>query len=101
MNMNNGIECPNVTSLTVKGLGKGEVHERAMIGPRRIVLALPRGQRRTLARFDLIGGHRRDLIPRSKPRVPDRKSTRLNSSHITISYAVFCLKKKIKTKYMI
>src|SRR5437867_6054012 len=28
-------------------------------------------------------------------RVPDRKSTRLNSSHRTISYAVFCLKKKI------
>src|SRR5437773_6855291 len=27
----------------------------------------------------------------------DRKSTRLNSSHITISYAVFCLKKKTKT----
>src|SRR6266851_9456940 len=26
--------------------------------------------------------------------VVDRKSTRLNSSHITISYAVFCLKKK-------
>src|SRR5437773_7846952 len=28
-------------------------------------------------------------------RTGDRKSTRLNSSHITISYAVFCLKKKI------
>src|SRR5437667_6356189 len=28
--------------------------------------------------------------------VLDRKSTRLNSSHITISYAVFCLKKKRK-----
>src|SRR5690606_41756470 len=27
---------------------------------------------------------------------PDRKSTRLNSSHVKISYAVFCLKKKIK-----
>src|SRR5437588_2567754 len=27
----------------------------------------------------------------------DRKSTRLNSSHTVISYAVFCLKKKIKT----
>src|SRR5690554_8110910 len=26
--------------------------------------------------------------------VPDRKSTRLNSSHVRISYAVFCLKKK-------
>src|SRR2546426_2154336 len=29
---------------------------------------------------------------------PDRKSTRLNSSHLVISYAVFCLKKK-KKKY--
>src|SRR5438874_9802358 len=28
--------------------------------------------------------------------VRDRKSTRLNSSHVEISYAVFCLKKKIK-----
>jgi len=28
----------------------------------------------------------------------DRKSTRLNSSHITISYAVFCLKKKTTTR---
>src|SRR5436309_12648018 len=28
----------------------------------------------------------------------DRKSTRLNSSHVKISYAVFCLKKKIKNK---
>src|SRR5256885_7364045 len=33
-------------------------------------------------------------------RVPDvdRKSTRLNSSHLVISYAVFCLKKKKKTR---
>src|SRR6266403_4619425 len=30
-----------------------------------------------------------------RPR-PDRKSTRLNSSHVEISYAVFCLKKKQK-----
>src|SRR3712207_6979490 len=29
-------------------------------------------------------------------RVADRKSTRLNSSHANISYAVFCLKKKTK-----
>src|SRR6202012_6292298 len=28
---------------------------------------------------------------------PDRKSTRLNSSHTVISYAVFCVKKKINT----
>src|SRR5436309_10763265 len=30
--------------------------------------------------------------------VEDRKSTRLNSSHVKISYAVFCLKKKKKTR---
>src|SRR5690349_24022532 len=32
---------------------------------------------------------------------PDRKSTRLNSSHVEISYAVFCLKKKKKKKSML
>src|SRR5215475_14615647 len=32
------------------------------------------------------------------PAVRDRKSTRLNSSHVKISYAVFCLKKKKKKK---
>src|SRR5256885_10814238 len=52
------------------------------------------------ARRDLL----RDAGPadgRSRPRrpasawpSPDRKSTRLNSSHLVISYAVFCLKKK-------
>src|SRR5690242_21063223 len=35
--------------------------------------------------------------PRDR-RAEDRKSTRLNSSHMSISYAVFCLKKKKKTK---
>src|SRR5205814_7574122 len=36
------------------------------------------------------------LVPHARPE--DRKSTRLNSSHLGISYAVFCLKKK-KTKH--
>src|SRR5256885_9480034 len=40
-------------------------------------------------------GHRDRL--RSLPRLSDRKSTRLNSSHLVISYAVFCLKKKKNT----
>src|ERR1039457_7588304 len=36
------------------------------------------------------------LMPNSlSGRSPDRKSTRLNSSHLVISYAVFCLKKNI------
>src|SRR5437667_9971030 len=41
--------------------------------------------------------HQRRRARRRLPAPPlDRKSTRLNSSHITISYAVFCLKKKKK-----
>src|SRR5204862_2851466 len=35
---------------------------------------------------------------RLQPQGADRKSTRLNSSHVEISYAVFCLKKKKKKK---
>src|SRR5690625_6505758 len=34
------------------------------------------------------------------PRTADRKSTRLNSSHVAISYAVFCLKKKKERQVM-
>src|SRR5437588_4378924 len=36
-------------------------------------------------------------LKRIRPITRDRKSTRLNSSHTVISYAVFCLKKKKKT----
>src|SRR5215211_1305081 len=42
-----------------------------------------------------MGAHRHDLAP-GEPAPDDRKSTRLNSSHTVISYAVFCLKKKKK-----
>src|SRR5690625_6647054 len=37
-----------------------------------------------------------DLVGKVEAGIPDRKSTRLNSSHVAISYAVFCLKKKKK-----
>src|SRR5437660_9792030 len=40
------------------------------------------------------GGRRLELGRTADLREPDRKSTRLNSSHVAISYAVFCLKKK-------
>src|SRR5256885_7418799 len=38
-----------------------------------------------------------DPLPSAGGLISDRKSTRLNSSHLVISYAVFCLKKKKKT----
>src|SRR5256885_5100213 len=37
------------------------------------------------------------LVKAVRARKADRKSTRLNSSHLVISYAVFCLKKKIQS----
>src|SRR6266571_7869719 len=48
-------------------------------------------RRRAVQRLVWVGGRRE-----AAPQVRDRKSTRLNSSHMSISYAVFCLKKKKK-----
>src|SRR5690606_39431075 len=45
---------------------------------------------RLAARTDALGG----TISFERDQLGDRKSTRLNSSHVKISYAVFCLKKK-------
>src|SRR6202000_3565088 len=58
----------------------------------------------TLSLHDALPISVRALLARGGPRVShvygpterDRKSTRLNSSHPSISYAVFCLKKKKK-----
>src|SRR5256885_10284879 len=48
------------------------------------------------ADLELLARHGASLIacPQADLRLGDRKSTRLNSSHLVISYAVFCLKKK-------
>src|SRR5690348_17540160 len=64
------------TTLFRSGLAHG--HAAQQLG-RELVQALPRGRR---------GDEHGHLL--------DRKSTRLNSSHPSISYAVFCLKKKIQ-----
>src|SRR5215475_8807891 len=53
----------------------------------------PKGQ---VSLLDLFEGRRQLIIYRAF--FEDRKSTRLNSSHVKISYAVFCLKKKKKLK---
>src|SRR5262245_64742207 len=70
----------------------------------------------SIERADLDGKNRKVIVPQGVIFTPkqmqldrengklywcdreDRKSTRLNSSHLGISYAVFCLKKKKKTK---
>src|SRR5690606_39752083 len=45
-----------------------------------------------------LGAQELAVAVQLRPVVLDRKSTRLNSSHVKISYAVFCLKKKKKSE---
>src|SRR5438034_5336680 len=52
------------------------------------------GARQKVTAFRLVEGARQET--EASEAEPDRKSTRLNSSHTVISYAVFCLKKKKK-----
>src|SRR2546422_8116523 len=59
--------------------------ERVEAGPPHLVRAL------------FPDGESAPLEPGAEVLLPDRKSTRLNSSHGYISYAVFCLKKKKKS----
>src|SRR5207249_10376528 len=73
-----------------------EIGERAACQQERLALS-----QRQMASGGCPRGRRR--APRSgrptpfnPPSAIDRKSTRLNSSHVSISYAVFCLKKKKK-----
>src|SRR5207249_9736642 len=60
------------------------LHDALPISRRAAVARPPRGRPGRVVRRRLAG--------EAEPR--DRKSTRLNSSHVSISYAVFCLKKK-------
>src|SRR5690348_18221788 len=57
--------------------------------------ALPISRRARVRAARLCGRAGPDRLP-GLPAQEDRKSTRLNSSHPSISYAVFCLKKKKK-----
>src|SRR5256885_17243847 len=75
-------------ALLVEGLHEGMPHPRRHVPVDRaeVVPLL------VLAHFGEL-----DALAAEDRAVLDRKSTRLNSSHLVISYAVFCLKKKTKT----
>src|SRR5690606_39905581 len=63
----------------------------------RLWIQIPHGGDHAVANVRKLGKdrfHPRDEEFRGKTFIIDRKSTRLNSSHVKISYAVFCLKKK-------
>src|SRR2546430_12286959 len=70
-------------------------HQLSRSSRRHHQVARPARQGRTTGRADrirVLAAHGQDRLDDAAAR--DRKSTRLNSSHSQISYAVFCLKKK-------
>src|SRR6266513_4589854 len=76
---------------------------RAMSGKTKMASSRPDGKP-TRAKIDLFPEYLRHLSSEKRAiwdvvgqALRDRKSTRLNSSHVSISYAVFCLKKKNST----
>src|SRR5690606_42033511 len=78
---------------------KGHAGSRCSIDPERNLGRLPAFKGAGQAGHDSFLPKLTVELPREPPQDRlDRKSTRLNSSHVKISYAVFCLKKK-KTTY--
>src|SRR5690606_41569532 len=69
----------------------GSQGRRRTLTSHRLPVPLPAMSRESTFIMVKLDGVRRGLIG-------DRKSTRLNSSHVKISYAVFCLKKKNSTR---
>src|SRR5438309_5160913 len=85
------------TTLFRSGFGRDAVRAR---NPRLVYCTIGAfgraGPWRDLARYEPLMQAAAGLVSVTGE---DRKSTRLNSSHSSISYAVFCLKKKKKTRH--
>src|SRR5207248_10990091 len=84
-----GPTCPSITDQTLNGVcqltgAHLQLAQALGVNPANVVLTFSFTTEATVDTLELMSA-------------TDRKSTRLNSSHRTISYAVFCLKKKKKT----
>src|SRR5690606_41999407 len=97
------IVTPLFPYTTLSDLDVGQLDDKAALAlVQRVAACDDRRDRldaRALRHLREIRQHERHADRRQHRRQPegvDRKSTRLNSSHVKISYAVFCLKKKIK-----
>src|SRR5256885_10484512 len=71
---------------------RGRFSPKAIVTPRGRVQSVAAPDHLEVGDYSHIEGEIFLLTPESRCRL-DRKSTRLNSSHLVISYAVFCLKK--------
>src|SRR5690606_40703845 len=70
------------------------VNEATLLATRRKAAAVEMQDFNAAIERIIAGLEKRNRLLNPKEREVDRKSTRLNSSHVKISYAVFCLKKK-------
>src|SRR3712207_7210339 len=87
---------PRSTLFPYTTLFRSMQHESEALGAWRIAVH-PRDDARSTRAATTSSARPKQTIgmePRNDCAVRDRKSTRLNSSHANISYAVFCLKKK-------
>src|SRR5690606_41385880 len=80
------LDPPQVRDRAQRREQRARAHQRDVARERVCIQAVVRAHRLDESRLDRN---------EQQHEVEDRKSTRLNSSHVKISYAVFCLKKKI------
>src|SRR5699024_12201196 len=101
---------PDQKTVTVKTSSgeKEESYDKLFLSPGAVPFELPVPGNDMENVFYLRGREWADAVKKAMPEAKqavvigggyiDRKSTRLNSSHVSTSYAVFCLKKRISTK---
>src|SRR2546429_1415220 len=92
----------HLTDTTICGLASDalalELENKPGLVSKVVLIVVARGDVVNEACQKVIGFYGPDSQVRGDLEIEDRKSTRLNSSHGYISYAVFCLKKKKKMK---
>src|SRR5207253_6675451 len=90
------VHAPSSTLFPYTTLFRSQVFDRRVLGQdavERLAIAAALHDRRVVPRPSQVGDQEADGGHR-EPLYRDRKSTRLNSSHVAISYAVFCLHNK-------
>ena len=85
-----------ISAVAQVALGEAPKPAQIHVYPADVHLTTVRDRQSVIVQAEFPDGITRDVTAEAKLTVSkDRKSTRLNSSHVVISYAVFCLKKKI------